>query len=477
MNLNFENGLNGWTPAPSRALAATWDVYTEPDTTEGTSCLRFVGDTRSDMFGVPEWTRIDCAEVFLLEGERRVTVSVWTRQTYNREDKGNVDAATLERLEAIQLQYATTRNFFARARWGVDWLDSSGALIGTSFGVEASGLFNDFNWARGEVEAPSTATGMRLFLEAAGARNTECLFDSLGVRIGSTLYGTDVDATFYKPLDRIRGWREVQNQQQDPRTRPVSSGGVPYVSSPRSQQLAETKLPANRQPAVDREGRMTPPLYNWAQQIDKGVAAITKKLDDVSATVDAIPPALGSADGTVGGIPVPQQTRVLAIEPLRSTPIDNGALLSLDDLVDDGTGELLAITRDAKGRVQGTRPANADDIRDASRLTLTAAGAISALRMVAAENGTGRYPDTDAPADAGRVVGMAVTAADDGAPFQIVTDGEWTDDAWTWTPGPVFCGDEGVLTQAVPSGWVLMVGQAMSATRLLIDVRIPFLRT
>ena len=109
-------------------------------------------------------------------------------------------------------------------------------------------------------------------------------------------------------------------------------------------------------------------------------------------------------------------------------------------------------------------------------LTLTASGAISALRMVVAEAGAGRYPDTSVAADAGRVVGMATTSAASGDPFDVLTNGEYTDAGWSWSPGPVFCGASGVLTQTVGTGWVLEVGRALSATRILIDVKTPLLR-
>lgn len=110
-------------------------------------------------------------------------------------------------------------------------------------------------------------------------------------------------------------------------------------------------------------------------------------------------------------------------------------------------------------------------------LQLTAAGAVSALRAIVAEGGTGRYPDTGTPADAGRVVGVSKTAAADGDPFDVLTKGEHVDAGWSWSPGPVFCGASGVLTQSPGTGWVLEVGRALSATRLLVDVKTPLIRS
>lgn len=110
-------------------------------------------------------------------------------------------------------------------------------------------------------------------------------------------------------------------------------------------------------------------------------------------------------------------------------------------------------------------------------LVLTASGAISALRMVVADGGNGRYPDTSAAADAGRVVGMSTTSAASGDPFGVLTKGEHVDAGWSWSPGPVFCGASGVLTQSPSTGWVLEVGRALSATRLLVDVKTPLIRS
>lgn len=110
-------------------------------------------------------------------------------------------------------------------------------------------------------------------------------------------------------------------------------------------------------------------------------------------------------------------------------------------------------------------------------LVLTASGAISALRMIVAEGGSGRYPDTSVAADAGRVVGMSTTSAASGDPFDVLTNGEHVDAGWSWSPGPVFCGVSGVLTQSPGTGWVLEVGRALSATRLLVDVKTPLIRS
>jgi hypothetical protein len=145
----------------------------------------------------------------------------------------------------------------------------------------------------------------------------------------------------------------------------------------------------------------------------------------------------------------------------------------LPDLADSGTGSLLAITRDAKGRVSGSRAATAVDL---AGLTLTAAVDISALRMIVAEGGNGRYPSLSTPSDAGRVVGMSVSAATTGNSFATITRGEWMDAGWAWVPGPIFCGATGALTQTPPAGWVLEVGRAVSATRALIEIKTPLKR-
>ena len=160
------------------------------------------------------------------------------------------------------------------------------------------------------------------------------------------------------------------------------------------------------------------------------------------------------------------------------TTVSNGdgvagpPVVDLAAVPDSGVGAgLYKITVDAWGRVTGKE---LYDTSDLNKITVpSSGGALSALRAVALEDGEARYPDNDLSSDAELVVGVTVTA---GTTVDVVTIGEVTDVSWSWAPGIVWCGDDGVLTQAPPSGWLLEVGRAIDATRLFVAIKTPFLR-
>lgn len=70
------------------------------------------------------------------------------------------------------------------------------------------------------------------------------------------------------------------------------------------------------------------------------------------------------------------------------------------------------------------------------------------------------------------VLGLSLTAAAADADVWVGRSGQLTDAAWTWTPNsPVWCGVDGVLTQTAPSeGWLVQVGDALTATKLLLHI-------
>jgi hypothetical protein len=99
-----------------------------------------------------------------------------------------------------------------------------------------------------------------------------------------------------------------------------------------------------------------------------------------------------------------------------------------------------------------------------------------------------RYTDDThvAPADPAQlshmatIAGVALTAtsvAD--AELDVVRLGEMADSAWTWTPGlPIYLGTGGVLTQVYSPAWAfcLIVGAALTATRIVVDFRDPIIQ-
>lgn len=108
-------------------------------------------------------------------------------------------------------------------------------------------------------------------------------------------------------------------------------------------------------------------------------------------------------------------------------------------------------------------------------VTRVAAQALGGHRVVRAlASGEVDYASADTPAHAEFIVGITAGAASAAAIATVRTGGELAELSWTWTPGPIFCGVNGVLTQTVPtSGFIRQVAVAETATRILIDLRPP----
>lgn len=75
----------------------------------------------------------------------------------------------------------------------------------------------------------------------------------------------------------------------------------------------------------------------------------------------------------------------------------------------------------------------------------------------------------------GAVLGVVANAYSAGADAVVSNNIPLEHAGWAWALGPVFVGAGGVLTQALPVGALFsqIVGQAVSATRVLIDVQPP----
>lgn len=72
------------------------------------------------------------------------------------------------------------------------------------------------------------------------------------------------------------------------------------------------------------------------------------------------------------------------------------------------------------------------------------------------------------------VVGVTLTAAAQGGAVNIQRSGTLDDAAWSWQPGPVWLGAAGALTQSPPTdGFDLLIGSAVSATRITLNIQDP----
>lgn len=128
--------------------------------------------------------------------------------------------------------------------------------------------------------------------------------------------------------------------------------------------------------------------------------------------------------------------------------------------------------------VQGPAgPAGAPGTGGSSSVTYTAGEALGGHRGVLVDTGVAYYADSSVVADIGKLVGITTGAVSMGADAVVLTSGEITEPSWTWVPGPVYLGLTGLLTQTPPAtGFIQVVGIAMTATVLLVRIQDPVLR-
>lgn len=83
--------------------------------------------------------------------------------------------------------------------------------------------------------------------------------------------------------------------------------------------------------------------------------------------------------------------------------------------------------------------------------------------------------DSTNPAHRGAVLGVVADAYSPGDDAVVQTGFVLEHAGWAWAPGPVLVGLSGQLAQAPPTGalFAQVIGQALSSTRVLIDINPP----
>ena len=106
-----------------------------------------------------------------------------------------------------------------------------------------------------------------------------------------------------------------------------------------------------------------------------------------------------------------------------------------------------------------------------AQLVRESSTALSALRVVwEDELGVVRPLDASDAAHVDLICGLTLTGAASAAEVVVQRAGPVDDASWNWTPGRVWLGAAGALTQIAPAaGFDLVVGYAVSATRLYLD--------
>lgn len=103
-----------------------------------------------------------------------------------------------------------------------------------------------------------------------------------------------------------------------------------------------------------------------------------------------------------------------------------------------------------------------------------AGAALGGHRAVYVEAGVANYASADDANSAALCVGITRAAVVLGGAALIITAGLITEPSWTWTPGPVYLGIGGLLTQTAPtSGSLVRIGIATSPIELEVRVEPP----
>lgn len=109
-------------------------------------------------------------------------------------------------------------------------------------------------------------------------------------------------------------------------------------------------------------------------------------------------------------------------------------------------------------------------IGGATTITVTSPTSLSALRAIAWNGSHAAYAD---PAGPTTVLGITTSA---GTTVDARYSGPMTDNSWSWSPGPIWLGANGALTQTPPTGAVVVLGRALNATTIIIEIEPPILR-
>jgi hypothetical protein len=119
-----------------------------------------------------------------------------------------------------------------------------------------------------------------------------------------------------------------------------------------------------------------------------------------------------------------------------------------------------------------------ESVETGSTITCTTAIAMSGHRFVVLDDDSAVYANCTTSDHAHRVVGMTTGASNAGS-VSIQTSGEHEEPTWSWTLGiPIFLSTTGLMTQTPPaSGFLLIVGFPISATKIYIKIHQPIILT
>lgn len=96
-------------------------------------------------------------------------------------------------------------------------------------------------------------------------------------------------------------------------------------------------------------------------------------------------------------------------------------------------------------------------------------------RLVVTQNGKLYHADKDTPAHINTVLGLTLSSAVVGENAKVMREGPVIEPSWNWEPDkPVYLGNNGLLTQAVPeSGFMLVIGIAETSKKIIMELQPP----
>ena len=155
-----------------------------------------------------------------------------------------------------------------------------------------------------------------------------------------------------------------------------------------------------------------------------------------------------------------EEILILADQPDDSVLVDEVDVVSIVAVAEQGPRGIQGIQGPAGGTTTVT--AGATPLSGHSAVAVDAAGLLI-------------QADCTNPAHRGAVLGLLANAYSPGDQAVVQTAFTLEHSGWTWSPGPVFVGTAGQLTQTLPVGAVFsqVVAHALSPTLVLVDVQPP----
>lgn len=110
---------------------------------------------------------------------------------------------------------------------------------------------------------------------------------------------------------------------------------------------------------------------------------------------------------------------------------------------------------------------------DSLQLKYTSTGTVSAPRVLYAAVGGPALADKDTVSHQDKLLGVTITsAAGSGEEVTVVTEGKIDDPSFSFTPGPIWLGNSGLLTQTKPTtGLLVQIAVAITATLINVNIQ------